>query len=585
MKPTSYSLICATLTVTAMSSHADQTRNGTATNLNLAGAWTSGVLPGTGDIALWDSNSTLSNTLAGAQTWGGLNTSGASGAVTITTSANLVLDHSTDANTAFNVGSNNFSWSGNTAFHINGAAGVVSTNPGATFAGSSMVTITSSGTKNWSTNASTNGVTNLTFTGTLQLRGAAIPAIGILSTNWLALGGGGGQGSNNGTLVQTGSFSLDTGDATSCGSFVLTHAFAGQYLKLSSLSGTGSVRSDWGADNTAGTQLRGIELSQSGNTVLSGSILSHNSNVQNRGIDFVKKGTGTLTLTGGLGSSQTIGSRLSKLNFNVQEGTLQWGNGTTNITYVNAANWDGTSTFNIGANGTFRIAANGAFDFSRTLTGGTGIFEVASGTVTASKSSTSFAGTVKVTGGTLKLGVADAISGSSQIIVGASTTLDVSGVSWTLGSSQTLSGVGTVAGNATIAGDLAPGSSPGALTFNNDLDLTSTSEWLVEIGGTGTSDFDRLLVTGSLDAGGQIKVSLINGFNPANYSSFDIANFASFTDSGYGFDFTGAPLDPGLSWDTSAFSTTGTIAVIPEQSVALLGGIGALLLLRRRKGR
>lgn len=585
MKPTSYSMLCATLTVTAMPSYADQTRNGTANNLNLAAAWTSGILPATGDIALWDSNSALSNTLAVAQTWGGLNTSGAAGAVTITPSATLTLDHSTDANTVFDVGSNNFTWNGNSTFSIYGAAGLVSTNVGATFAGSSTVTFSGTGNKNWSTSGTTNGVTNLTFTGTLQLRGAAIPTIGTLSTNWLALGGGGGQGSNNGTLVQSGSFSLDTGDATSCGSFVLTHAFAGQYLKLNSLSGTGSVRSDWGADNTTGSQLRGIELNQSGSTVMSGSILSHNSGVQNRSIDFVKMGTGTLTLTGGLGSSQTTASRLSKLNFNVQEGTLQWGNGTTNITYVNAANWDTASTFVIGADGTFRIAASGNFDFSRTLTGGTGIFEVASGTVTASKSSTGFAGTVKVTGGTLKLGVANAIAGSSQIIVGASTTLDVSAVTWTLGSGQTLSGTGTVAGNAAIAGDLAPGSSPGTLSISGNLDLASTSDWLVELGGTGTTEFDRVLVGGALTAGGLIKVSLVNSFNPANFSSFDIADFTSFTNSGYAFDFSAAPLDPGLSWDTSAFSTSGKIAVIPEQSAALLGGVGALVLLRRRRGR
>ena len=105
------------------------------------------------------------------------------------------------------------------------------------------------------------------------------------------------------------------------------------------------------------------------------------------------------------------------------------------------------------------------------------------------------------------------------------------------------------------------------------------------MGGTGAGTIDRIVVGGALTAGGLIKVSLVNGFNPANHSSFDVADFGSFTDSGYGFDFTGAPLDPGLTWDTSAFSTTGTIAVVPEQSVALLGEIGALLLLRRRKGR
>ena len=173
------------------------------------------MLPGQGDIATWDASSTLANALAAAQTWGGLDTSGASGAVTIMPTANLVLDNTTDASTILNVGANNFTWNGNNTFNMNGAAGSTSsTSVGATFAGSSIVTIGGTGTKNWSTNATTNGMTNVTFTGTLVLRGAAIPTVGTASGNWLAFGGGGGAASDNGTLTQTGSFALDTGDAT-----------------------------------------------------------------------------------------------------------------------------------------------------------------------------------------------------------------------------------------------------------------------------------------------------------------------------------------------------------------------------------
>jgi hypothetical protein len=56
--------------------------------------------------------------------------------------------------------------------------------------------------------------------------------------------------------------------------------------------------------------------------------------------------------------------------------------------------------------------------------------------------------------------------------------------------------------------------------------------------------------------------------------SFQIATFGSFSDSGFTFNFDSAALDPGLTWDTSQFANTGTIAVIPEPSHALLMLVG-----------
>lgn len=396
-------LLAVLATFTFAASAATITRSDTLDALNTTTAWVGGVVPTTADTATWDASSTLDNTLGALQTWGGLDISAAGGAVAITPSANLILDNSTDANTVFNVGANNFTWSGNSQFHINGAAGSTSsTATGATFSGSSVVTLGGTGTKNWSTNATSNGVTNVTFTGTLALRGATIPAVGVLPTNWLAFGGGGGAASDAGTTVQTGSFALDLGDASSCGALILTQGWSGQYLKLNSLSGTGSIRSDWGT--STGTQTRGIELDQAGDTVMSGSILVHNGSNQRRNVSFVKKGAGTLTLTGGLGSQATAAGAVASLNFDIRGGTLQWGDGMTNITYVNAANWDAASTFVIGGTGTFRIAASGGFNFNRKITGGTGTFEVTSGDVAASADNSLFEGNTVVAGGSLRLG-------------------------------------------------------------------------------------------------------------------------------------------------------------------------------------
>ena len=377
------------------------------------------------------------------------------------------------------------------------------------------------------------------------------------------------------TISNNAALSVPQGGVTVSGG---TLKITGSTGTASPLNATGTLAINAGATFEAANTTSGIPTGISRTISGSGTFLRNGTG------NILISGTGNSGFTGTWKATAGTFGFLSETSMGGSTGVTLDGGGL--FMNANGVGISSAKTLTLGSGGGFFDGATGwTQTWSAKITGSGGFTKRSGMTLVLDGASNDYTGVTNIQTGTLKLGSANAIASSSQIIVGASTTLDVSTVSWTLGSAQILTGVGTVAGNATIAGDLAPGSSPGTLTFNNDLTLNALSELQVELGGTGAGTFDRIVVGGALTAGGLIKVSLINGFNPANYSSFDVADFGSFTDSGYGFDFTGAPLDPGLTWDTSAFSTTGTIAVIPEQSVALLGGIGALLLLRRRKGR
>jgi len=193
---------------------------------------------------------------------------------------------------------------------------------------------------------------------------------------------------------------------------------------------------------------------------------------------------------------------------------------------------------------------------------------------------------------------------SSLIEVQAGAVFDVSGTAFSLGGGQTLlangsvagsivttagstvQGAGTIDGDLTIGGHLAPGNSPGTITLTNDhLTLGSASTGAFELGGTGLAAYDRVTGINLLTLDGTITVTLFGGFNPAGGDSFDLFDFAGVDASGFNVaaDLVLPPLSPGLAWDTGSFTVSGSIGVIPEPSAAALGLLGAGALLRRRR--
>ena len=195
------------------------------------------------------------------------------------------------------------------------------------------------------------------------------------------------------------------------------------------------------------------------------------------------------------------------------------------------------------------------------------------------------AGTLEITGNATYTG-ATTVSAGTLLINGS------------LGSTATttVNPGATIAGNASFNGALAvngalsPGNSPGQIDMNGaNLTMISASTALFELGGTtrgtGAGNYDSILDIGTLTLEGVWTIALIDGFVPSENDMFDLFDAAT-VDAG-GFDVSTDLILPGLggglSWDTSAFTTSGQLSVIPEPATALLGGLGLLALLRRRR--
>lgn len=225
---------------------------------------------------------------------------------------------------------------------------------------------------------------------------------------------------------------------------------------------------------------------------------------------------------------------------------------------------------NITLNSAVQLSAaeGGKVVFSGNLTDGVygakGITKIGDGTVELSGTNT-FTGTTIVDSGTLVVGVAGIGSITSDV---------------TVATGATLAGSGTITGNATINGTYAPGNSPGIQTISGNLTLGDVSISNFEIAGLSDGQFDRVNVGGVLTMDGTLNLVTTGSYQPGDFVQlFDAAGGIS----GLFSSITGTDIGGGLTWDTSSISSTGIITVIPEPSTFLLGGLGALALLRRRR--
>jgi fibronectin-binding autotransporter adhesin len=190
---------------------------------------------------------------------------------------------------------------------------------------------------------------------------------------------------------------------------------------------------------------------------------------------FQKIGTSTWAL---------VGTGTATTDWQIQDGTLQLGNGGTSGSVV--------GTITTSATGTLAFDRSDAFTFDNLVLGTGTIRQIGSGTTTMTADNSAFAGTTSVEAGALA--VNGVLGGTLNVLSGGR-----------------LQGTGQV-GTTTNAGVIAPGNaSIGTLTVAGDYTGNGGTLEIGSVLGDDASATDRLVVTGSTAGATQVVVSNLGG--------------------------------------------------------------------------
>lgn len=277
------------------------------------------------------------------------------------------------------------------------------------------------------------------------------------------------------------SFGSGSGFSISNGATLEFSGFAGTNRTISLGSGGGTI-AVLGID---GLFINGVVSGAGGLTKTGPGPLSLNASNSYAGTTVITGGALAGNTIANSGSNSSFGSGSS---FSISDGaTLEYTGSTTST----------DRTLSLGSGGG-RIAVNGAatnLTWAGTISGAGGLTKSGFGTLALSGTNTYTGGTTIVDG---KLRLNGSVTGPVAIM--------------NLG---TLSGTGTIFGNVSGTGRLAPGNSPGIITINGNYTQSASGTLEIEFGGTtpGTQH-DKVTVSGAASLAGRLEVPLINSYVP-----------------------------------------------------------------------
>jgi autotransporter-associated beta strand protein len=410
-----------------------------------------------------------------------------------------------------------------------------------------------------------------------------------------------------------------TWTSDSANTLTVNGAVSGTGFQLTK-SGSGQIRLNGANGYTGATIVDGGNLSI-GNYAGLNDTSSITVSGGTAGLQLVQVGTGTTT--NAINKNVSLhgflriigGTSTNRLNL-TWDGNITLA-GTSTITNNGNSLWDINGQIDLGShNLVFQADGTGSRIDGNIIGSGGSLTKTSAQGLTLHGTNT-YTGSTTISGGTLALGATGSIANSSTIIVGASTTFNVAAVTggYSLGAAQTLSGTGSVAGAMSVSGTLSPGNSPGILATAGQtwLDGGDYNWQVLDTAGVAGTGFDQIAVTGTLDltnlTAGQFNINLWSLSSIAPDVNDDASNFNNaltrswtiLTTTGgiSGFQATDFIINVAANNDTGGFSNALaggafslgatsndlvlTFTPVPEPRAALLGSLGMLVLLRRRR--
>ncbi len=494
---------------------------GGTVNLNLAsgaGNWTQsgGTLSGSGTVTVPSGKS---------YTWSGGGMSGTGSTViaagaTLTIGGGVGLSRTLTVNGTGNWTAGRIDTSGAAAINNNGTFTTTTDNGIENFGGSQAFNNAGTFTKSTATGAS---YCNIPFNNT----GTVTISSGTFNLN----GGGTSTGTFSAAAGATLNFNGGTHDVTLAGGKSISGAGTIGYTggATTTIDGAGTYNVTGTSNVTGGTVNLNL-ASGAGNWTQSGGTLSGSGTVTvPSGKSYTWSGggmSGTGSTVIAAGAALTIGGGVGLSRAVTVNGTGNWTAGRIDTSGAAAINNNGTFTTTTD-NGIENFGGSQAFNNAGTFTKSTATGNSYSnipfnntGTFNASSGNFAFAAFTQTAGTAI-------LNGGS---ISTTTTLNIQG--------GTLKGTGTITGNVSNGGTVAPGLSPGILNVVGNYSQTAAGTLAIELSGTTVgTQYDQLNVTGTVALAGTLAVT--PGFTPAEGDTFTIlANDATDAISGF---FTGLP--------------------------------------------